>query len=161
MFHETKNSIKDKFHGANMIKKENFTLPIKLIIGFHVLNLVLWFFGQTWAVFDYDTAASWGLQDPRILIDPAIVEVNRGIGLTDTFILLPIFLLATIGLLKRKFWGNVFSWMAFALTFYWPVVFWCSQYFFQWDKTQPNCPFGHSFTGYVYAFFHMGKLVFV
>jgi len=108
----------------------NMSLGLKLIIGFHILNLVLWFFGQTWAVIDYDAVASWGLQDPRALLNPAIVEVNRGIGLADTFILLPIFLLATIGLLRKKFWGAVFSWMAFAITLYWPTVFWCSQFFF-------------------------------
>jgi hypothetical protein len=103
---------------------------IWIIIIFHILNLILWTFGQTIAVFNYDLVASWGLQDQRILIDPATVEMNRGIGAADTIILLPIFLIAIIGLLKQRLFGAIASWMAFALTLYWPVVFWFSQMFF-------------------------------
>jgi len=64
------------------------------------------------------------------LIDPAIVEGNRGIALADTIILLPVFLVATVGLLKRRGYGAIASWMAFALTLYWPVVFWSSLWFY-------------------------------
>jgi apolipoprotein N-acyltransferase len=82
------------------------------------------------AVVDYDKAAEWGLQDPRALLDPAIVEVNRGIGLADTIVMLPLFIVATIGLLRRRFYGAVASWLVFGMTLYWPVVYWCSQGFY-------------------------------
>ncbi|MCD4683880.1 MAG: hypothetical protein K8R86_11405 [Bacteroidales bacterium] len=103
---------------------------IKIIIGFHLLNILLWTIGQGGAVISYNTVAEWGLQDPRELIDPVIVEVNRAIGLADMIIMIPLFLIAVIGLWRQKFWGAVFSWFALGITFYWPVVFFCSQYFY-------------------------------
>ena len=92
-------------------------LGIKIIIGFHLLNILLWTIGQGGAVISYDTVAGWGLQDPKELIDPVIVEVNRG-------------LIAAIGLWRQKFYGAVFSWLALGITLYWPIVFFCSQYFY-------------------------------
>ncbi len=103
---------------------------IKLIIGFHLLNILLWTIGQGGAIIAYDTVAQWGLQAPRDLIDPTLVEINRGIGLADMIILIPIFIIAVIGLWQRKFYGAVASWLALGMTLYWPIVFLCSQYLF-------------------------------
>jgi hypothetical protein len=105
-------------------------MGIKVIIGFHVISFLLWSFGQTGAVVAYDTVAAWGFQDPRVLLDPAIVEVNRGIGLADTLVMLPLFVVAVIGLLRRRFFGAMASWLVFGMTLYWPTVFWCSQFFY-------------------------------
>jgi hypothetical protein len=105
-------------------------LGIKVIVGFHIFSFVIWLLGQTFAIFAYDRVAEWGLQDPRDLVDPIIVEVNRAIGLTDTLVMLPLFVVATIGLLRRRFYGAVASWLAFGMTIYWPVIFWCSQGFY-------------------------------
>lgn len=113
-----------------MQKTAKIPLGIKIIIGFHLLNIVLWTFGQGGAVFFYDTAAKWGLQDPRELIDPVIVEVNRAIGLTDVILLIPLFIIAVIGLWRLKFYGAIFSWLALGITLYWPIVFWSSQFFY-------------------------------
>ena len=85
---------------------------------------------QTVAVVAYDTVAGWGLQDARDLVDPVIVEVNRAIGLADTIVMLPLFIVAAVGLIRRRFYGAVASWLAFGMTLYWPVVFWCSQGFY-------------------------------
>lgn len=105
-------------------------LGLKFIIGFHVLSFVLWFFGQSVAVVAYDTVANWGFQDRRSLVDPVIVEVNRAIGLTDTIVMLPLFVVAAVGLMRRAFYGAVASWIVFGMTLYWPVVFWTSQGFY-------------------------------
>lgn len=113
-----------------MTESGRLLLGVKVIIGFHIFSFVTWSFGQSGAVVAYDRVASWGLQDPRALVDPVIVQVNRAIGLTDTFIMLPLFLVATVGLLRRKFYGAVASWLAFGMTLYWPVVFWASQGFY-------------------------------
>ncbi len=101
-----------------------------VIVAFHVLSLVLWLFGQTGAVVSYDTVAAWGLQESRDALDPVIVEVNRAIGLTDTIVMLPLFVVAAIGLVRRRFFGAVTSWLAFGMTLYWPTEFWCSRYLF-------------------------------
>lgn len=113
-----------------MTQTSRLPMGVKFIIGFHLFNLVIWFLGQTGAVFAYDTVARWGLQDPRELLDPVIVEVNRAVGLTDTLVMLPLFFVAAIGLLRRRFYGAVASWLAFGITLYWPVVSWCSQGFY-------------------------------
>ena len=78
--------------------KKRLPLAVKVIVGFHLVSFVLWLFGQTGAVLAYDTVAAWGFQEPRTLTDPALVEVNRAIGLTDTFLMLPLYLVATVGL---------------------------------------------------------------
>lgn len=102
-------------------------IGIKVIIGFHVFSFVIWFFGQSLAVVAYDTVAAWGLQEPRALVNPVIVEINRAIGLTDTIVMLPLLVVAAIGLIRRRFFGSVASWLAFGMTLYWPVMLWSSQ----------------------------------
>jgi hypothetical protein len=107
-----------------------YPLGFKVIIGFHLLNIILWTIGQGGAVVSYDLVAQWGLQDPRLLLNPAIVEVNRGIGLADMIIMIPLFVIAVVGLWRLKFYGAVVSWLALGISLYWPVAFLCSQYFY-------------------------------
>jgi len=107
------------------------SLGIKIIIGFHMLSIILWIIGQGGAVIAYDTVAKWGLQEPRELVDPVIVEVNRAIGLGDIIIQIPLFILAVIGLWRLRLYGAIASWLAFGITLYWPVVFWSSQHFYE------------------------------
>jgi len=113
-----------------MTRPSGLPLGVKVIIGFHIFSFVIWFFGQSMAVVAYDRVAEWGLQDPSALIDPVIVQINRAIGLTDTIVMLPLFIVAAVGLYRRRFYGAVASWLAFGMTVYWPVVFWCSQAFY-------------------------------
>ena len=117
--------------GKNIMQtKAKIPLGIKTIIGFHLLNIILWTIGQGGAVISYDTVAEWGLQDLRNIIDPAIVEVNKAIGLADMIILIPLFIVSVFGLWRKKFYGIIFSWLALGITLYWPTVFFCSQYFY-------------------------------
>ena len=78
--------------------------------------------GQGGAVVAYDTVAQWGLQEARVTIDPVIVVVNRGIGLADFIIGVPLFILAIIGLWRQKYFGYVASWMVFGISLYWTTV---------------------------------------
>ena len=98
------------------------SLALKAIVVFHIVNAGLWLVGQSLAVWQYDLVASWGLQVPRELLDDAVVETNRAIGMADTVILNPVYIVAAVGLLNRKFYGVVCSWMAFALTMYWTSI---------------------------------------
>lgn len=113
-----------------MQKPVKIPLGIKIIIAFHLFNIFLWTIGQGGALISYDTVAKWGLQDPRDLVDPVIVEVNKGIGLADMVTMMPLFIIAVIGLWRLKFYGALTSWMVFGFSLYWPVVFWSSQYFY-------------------------------
>uniref|UniRef100_A0A7R9VM25 EXPERA domain-containing protein n=1 Tax=Pseudictyota dubia TaxID=2749911 RepID=A0A7R9VM25_9STRA len=98
------------------------SLALKAIVVFHVVNAGLWLVGQTLAVWQYDLVASWGFQTPRELLDGAVVETNRAIGMADTIVLNPVYIMAAAGLLKRQFYGAICSWMAFALTMYWTSI---------------------------------------
>ena len=111
-------------------KQNKITLGVKLIIGFHILNLIIFVVGQGGAVVSYDTVAAWGLQEARDTIDPIIVVVNRGIGLADVIIGVPLFIIAIIGLWRKKYFGFVASWMVFAISLYWTSVAWSKQYFY-------------------------------
>lgn len=111
-------------------KQHKISLGIKFIIGFHILNLLMFIIGQGGAVVSYDTVAGWGLQEARDTVDPFIVVINRGIGLADVIIGVPIFILAIAGLCRRKYIGFLASWMVFGISLYWTTVAWSKQYFY-------------------------------
>ncbi len=113
-----------------MEKQKKLSLGIKLIIGFFILNLIMFVFGQGGAVVSYDYVAKLGLQEARETIDPVIVVINRGIGLADVLIGVPLFVLAIIGLWRLRFYGVVFSWMVLGISFYWTTVAWAKQSFY-------------------------------
>ena len=113
-----------------MEKQKKVTLGIKLIIGFFILNLIMFVFGQGGAVVSYDYVAKLGLQEARETIDPLIVVINRGIGLADVLIGVPLFIIAIIGLGRLRFFGAVFSWMVLGVSFYWTTVAWAKQSFY-------------------------------
>ena len=69
----------------------------------------LWTIGQGGAIIAYDTVAKMGFQEPRDIVDPALVAVNESIGLTDMIIQMPLFIIALIGLWHKKFYGIVAS----------------------------------------------------
>lgn len=113
-----------------MDKQNKVPLGIKFIIGFHILNIMIWLIGQGGAVIAYDAVAELGLQESRETIDPLIVVINRSIGFADVLIGVPLFIFAVIGIWQKRFWGAVFSWMVFGISFYWTSVAWSKQYFY-------------------------------
>jgi hypothetical protein len=110
-----------------MEKQKKVTPGIKLIIGFFILNLIIFIIGQGGAFVAYDFAANLGLQEARETADPIIILVNRGIGLADFLVGVPLFILAIIGLWHLRFFGLVFSWMVLGISLYWPTVAWAKQ----------------------------------
>lgn len=113
-----------------MGKQKKVPFGFKLIIGFFILNLLMFVIGQGGAVISYDYVANLGLQEARETIDPVIVVVNRGIGLADVLIGVPLFIIAIIGLWRLRFYGAVFSWMVLGISFYWTTVAWAKQSFY-------------------------------
>jgi hypothetical protein len=129
-------------------------LGIKLIIGFFFLNLLIFVIGQGGAVVSYDFVAKLGLQEARETIDPFIVVVNRGIGLADVLIGVPLFILAIIGLWRLRFYGAVFSWMVLGISFYWTSVAWAKQSFYIQAsvKCEPFNASTHGVLAFVFVF---------
>lgn len=136
----------------NMQKRPK--LGIKLIIGFHILNIIIFMIGQGGAVVAYDTVAEWGLQEARETADPFIIVINRAIGLADAIIGVPIFILATIGLWQTRFYGIMASFMVMGISFYWTTVAWIKQYFYIQAniKCEPFSVGTHSMLGFVFIF---------
>ena len=137
-----------------MEKQLNLLIGIKFIIGFHILNIVIWVIGQGGAVIAYDTVAQWGLQDPRETIDPFILVINKAIGLADFIIGVPLFIIATLGLWRMRFYGFVFSYMVLGISFYWTTVAWVKQYFYLQAGVK-SLPFDigvHSMLAFVFLF---------
>ena len=75
--------------------------------------------------------ASWGMQDLRSAVDPAVVPVNRGIAMGDVAVQLPLFIIALIGLWKMRFIGAVAAWMSLSMHWYWIVTAWSKQAFYE------------------------------
>lgn len=137
-----------------MDKQKVLLIGIKFIIGFHILNIIFWVIGQGGAVIAYDTVAQWGLVAHRDTIDPIVLVINRGIGLADFIIGVPLFVLAVIGLWQMRFYGAVFSWMVLGISFYWTTVAWVKQYFYLQAgvKCQPFDIGTHSMLAFVFLF---------
>ena len=137
-----------------MGKQIKVPFGFKLIIGFFILNLLMFVIGQGGAVISYDYVAKLGLQEARETIDPVIVVVNRGIGLADVLIGAPLFILAIIGLWRLRFYGALFSWMVLGISFYWTTVAWAKQSFYIQAslKCQPFDIGVHGVLAFVFVF---------
>lgn len=137
-----------------MEKQTKVPPGLKLITGFFILNLIMFIFGQGGAVISYDYAAQLGLQEARDTVDPVIVVINRGIGLADVLIGIPLFIIAIIGLWRLRFYGVVFSWMVLGISLYWTTVAWAKQAFY--IQASVKCePFNmgvHSVLAFVFIF---------
>ena len=137
-----------------MKKQNKVTLGIKLIIGFYLLNIIFWVFGQGLSVIAYDHVAQWGLVEARETVDPFCVVINRAIGLADVIIGPPIFIIATIGLWKIRFYGLMASFMGFGIGFYWTTIAWVKQIFLiqAGVKSEPFDVGTHGMLAFVFLF---------
>ena len=135
-------------------KQKEQTLAIKIIIGFYILNSIFWVVGQGVSVIAYDTVASWGLVEASETVDPFCIVINKAIGLADVIIGPPIFLIATIGLWKMRFYGLMASFMGFGIGFYWTATAWVKQIFLiqAGVKCEPFDAGTHGMLGLVFLF---------
>jgi hypothetical protein len=71
---------------------------------------------------DYDFAVSVGLQESEDIVGEMGVAINKGFGVGDTIIYIPILVIGLKGLWSRKMWGVFAMAGVFAITAYWPMV---------------------------------------
>eukprot|EP00429_Kryptoperidinium_foliaceum_P019231 CAMPEP_0176035654 /NCGR_PEP_ID=MMETSP0120_2-20121206/17644_1 /TAXON_ID=160619 /ORGANISM="Kryptoperidinium foliaceum, Strain CCMP 1326" /LENGTH=174 /DNA_ID=CAMNT_0017369021 /DNA_START=23 /DNA_END=547 /DNA_ORIENTATION=- len=100
---------------------------VKILIIFLVVHLLI-VLTQTWAFFDYDLMARNKLQEPRFLADEAVVQSNRAICAAHSIVILPLNLLAIVGLTSKQFYGVVSSWMMLGTAMFWPTNFVASRF---------------------------------
>ncbi len=93
-----------------------------IITVFSLLLLAMLLLGQMMAFIDYDFTVSLGLQEPAEMISLMGVAVNKGFGLGDTIVYIPLLVVGLAGLWLRKEWGVFAMTSAMAITAYWPAV---------------------------------------
>ena len=93
---------------------------VLMILG--VLILLMLVFGQMMSYINYDFAVSLGLQESVDKITVVGVAVNKGFGVGDTIVYLPLLIAGLVGLWLRKNWGIFTMLGALAITAYWPMV---------------------------------------
>ena len=103
-----------------MIKQRILGFWVILIIG--ILFIVMLFLGQMMAFINYDFTVSIGLQESKDMVGEVGVAINKGFGVGDTIVYIPILLIGLIGLWRRKMWGVFAMFGALAITAYWPMV---------------------------------------
>ncbi len=97
-------------------------LGFRLIIGFGIFMIAFMLLGQTMSFIDYDFTVSLGLQEHGDIVTAIGVAMNKGFGLADTIVYIPLVALGIAGLFMRRQWG-VFAMMgAMGITAYWPIV---------------------------------------
>lgn len=140
-------------------RQKKIQLGVIVIIGFYILNIIFWVIGQGASVIAYDRVASWGLVEAKETVDPFCIVINRAIGFADVLIGPPIFFIATVGLLKMRFYGLMASFMGFGIGFYWTTIAWVKQIFlFQASvKCQPFDIGTHAMLAFVFLFSTWGS----
>ncbi len=93
---------------------------ITMILG--VTLLIMLILGQTMSFIDYDFTVSLGLQESRDVVGDMGIAVNKGFGVGDTIIYIPLLVIGLIGLWLRRIWGVFAMAAVFGITAYWPLV---------------------------------------
>lgn len=102
---------------------KNKRLPgfwILMIIG--MIILVMLFIGQMMSFINYDFTVSIGLQEPENVVGEMGVAVNKGFGVGDTLIYIPLLIIGLLGLWFKKPWGIYSMLSALGITAYWPMI---------------------------------------
>ena len=74
-----------------------------MILG--ILSSVMFLVGQTMSFINYDFTVSIGLQESKDIVGEMGVAINKGFGVGDTIIYLPLLVIGIVGLWFRKKWG--------------------------------------------------------
>ena len=120
---------------------------IKVVITFFTFHLLLVVI-PAWAYFQYDLVATqMHLEEPRELADEAVVQANRAIGLANAIWVIPLNVVAIVGLAWRRkasnngstathsmqhtssppTWAFTASYMLLGVSIYWPIQYLCSR----------------------------------
>jgi len=109
-----------------------FPLGIWIALIVLCLSLLAWIM-QAYSLFDWEGAVKLGLQNSSFngdAVEQTIAVKERGEAIADLLWVLPINVLAFIGLVNKKFFGFVAAMMTFAICVYFPLF-----YVFQLWKT--------------------------
>ena len=100
-----------------------------------LISVLLLVSGQTMAVLDYELAVALGMQEDVREISEFGVAVNRGFGVGDTLIYIPLIVLSIVGLILRKRWALITSAAVMGISAYWTAT---SAFLFWFLEGVPN-----------------------
>lgn len=117
------------------IKMSTVPFGMNAIIAYHLLSFIIWIILHTLSLSRYNDFASWGLPDTSDCHFTGMT-INNGIPLgtqtiavafADFVILLPLIIVATVGLVHQEFYGFVASILVFGINMYRTLmIFWLS-----------------------------------
>ncbi len=110
-----------------MYKKRRF--GFWFLISTAILLNLMYLFGQTMAMINYDFTVSVGLQESVEEITEVGIAFNKGFGFADTIFYISLFIVGIVGMLRRILIGIYFMFGAMAVTVYWPMVCLSTVYF--------------------------------
>ena len=113
-----------------------------VIMIFSIFMLVMLLVGQMMSFINYDFTVSLGLQESVDVVGEMGVAINKGFGVGDTIIYIPLLIAGLVGLWLRKEWGIFTMASALGITAYWPLVY---IFFFFFAKGAP----GFNFTDFM------------
>ena len=103
-----------------------FPVGIWLALAAVLLLLLMACGMQAYSLVDWDGAVDLGLQNERFDggdVDEAKATNDRGVALADMVWLLPMCVLALVGILKRRGYGNATAMMTLSIGVYFPLIF--------------------------------------
>ncbi|MCD4696789.1 MAG: hypothetical protein K8S16_11175 [Bacteroidales bacterium] len=110
-----------------LLKKEAGRYRLGIWIALFALMLIcLAWVMQAYSLLDWEGAVKLGVQNESFTGDAAeraIADVERGIAIADILWVLPITILAFVGLIRKKFIGFVAALMVFAICVYFPLFY--------------------------------------
>lgn len=87
-----------------------------------VLWLAVMLMGQVMSYINYDFTVSLGLQESKDAVTGIGVAMNKGFGVADTVVYIPLIIVGLVGLFLRRIWGLFAMAGSYAITMYFPVV---------------------------------------
>lgn len=110
-----------------LLQKEtgHFPLGIWLALVALLLTFLAWIM-QAYSLFDWEGAVKLGLQNSSFISDATertMAVKERGEAIADLVWVLPLNVIAFIGLFKKQFIGFVASMMTFAICVYFPLFY--------------------------------------
>jgi hypothetical protein len=104
------------------VTREKRSVAFWVVSVFLLLAVAVLLLGQTSALFAYDFAVALGLQESVDRVGPFGVEVNRAFGASDTFVYIPLMVVALIGLVRRRRWALPMAAAVMGISVYWAVT---------------------------------------
>jgi hypothetical protein len=112
-----------------------------ILMIFGIFMLIMLLIGQMMSFINYEFTVSIGLQESVDVISEMGVAINKGFGVGDTIIYIPLLIIGLIGIWFGKNWGILAMAGALGITAYWPMV---SIFFLLFARDLP----GFNFTDY-------------